>query len=158
MTFSDSFSLFPSGYFPFSYAPSIDLYQWRDWMVANSDNLPLERIHRANYDRPKSNFAAGQYDNYSNAVPHGYAGSRFAYATGERIIVAAFRPSWLAIDYYSAEDIDSWFKTKELSRWFLEATLSYSDPLGQGGFWPISGCSFYCQLGTDGSGEVLQWD
>jgi hypothetical protein len=155
MTFTTTESPFyPSGYFPFVH--TITLSEWGAWMSANSENLPMYRIFPSGHTIGKVTFAAGQYNDWSNASYRSITGSHLSYATGERIIVGSFKPSWLTINY-DPRDIDSWYKTKELSNWFLNASLNYADLFNQGGYAPVMPCRFYCQRGTDGSGEVIQY-
>jgi hypothetical protein len=35
---------------------------------------------------------------------------------------------------YDPKDIDSWFATRKLANWFLNATMEYVDLFGDGGF------------------------
>jgi hypothetical protein len=144
---------YPAGYFPFVHTATLS--EWGAWMSTNSSNMPMYRILLPGHVPERTSFAGGQYTNWSDASYRGLTGSYLSYVTGERIVVGSFKPSWLTINY-DPSDIDSWYKTKELSSWFLKAPLDYADLFNQGGYSPVLPCSFYCQLGTDGSGEVIQ--
>jgi hypothetical protein len=125
-------------------------------MAANNDNMPTYFIHPYGFTRSKTTFAAGQYTNFSDLTYRELVGSFISYVTDENIIVASFKPSWLTTSY-AASDIDSWFKTKELSNWLLNATLEYTDLYGDGGFQVLPPAYVKHTRGADGSGEVVQY-
>lgn len=151
-----SIPLYPVGYIPYDYSTPFSLYEWRDWMNANIDNLPIYRIFRNGYALSKTSFAGGQYIDFLNSEYRGLSGSFLSYVTGERIVVASFKPLWLTVNY-DASDIDDWYKTKELSNWLYASSLSYMNLFDQGGYSPFAPSTFHCQRGSDGSGSFYQF-
>jgi hypothetical protein len=140
----EEIGIYPADYFPWDYhTPALSIAGWRDWMVTN--DMPLYFIRPHGFSYAKTSFAVGEYINYSDIQRREVAGSLFAYATGENIIVAALKPLWLVVNY-NPDDIDGWYKTKELSNWLLNSTLEYADMFNSGGLLNNEAHTIYHEL------------
>lgn len=149
-------TIYPTGYIPYLY-DGMTITALQSWMSANASHLPLYRYRPHDFVPAKTHFRYGKYVNYTDLLYRECSGTTFAYATGDNIIVAAFKPSWLTMPYEPA-DIDAAYTTRELAAWLVSGPLVYADNFEQGGFQAVQAVDPYWNLGVWwGIPSILQY-
>jgi hypothetical protein len=156
----DLISYYTADYIDFTYDDML-MTDFQPWLSANVPYFPMYYINTAGEDfYQKTYFKYGYYFNYSETVATQsiYQGSMCAYADGEKIVVAGFKPMWLSKALFgSIEDLKETTKIAEFSKWLAFGKLTLSPDLFNSKCFIMPTPYVFGMGGIDGTGEVIEY-